>query len=118
MACKAASTLKRCRPAGAWMNTRAKVHKKPRKGASTKWAAITFPLVLKYVDEMQTVSEQAIMEAVKWFFYRMKLVFEPSGALGLAALLAHKIDIPGRIGIIIISGGNIDADTLSLILNT
>jgi len=77
---------------------------------------ITFPLVLEYVDGMKTVSEAAIIEAVKFFFYRMKLVVEPSGALGLASLLTRAVDPKGRIGIII-SGGNIDAATMTMILN-
>ena len=78
---------------------------------------ITFPLVLKYVDDMKTVSEEAIIEAVKFLFYRMKLVVEPSGALGVAALLSKSVMPSGRIGIIL-SGGNIDADTMIKILNT
>jgi threonine dehydratase len=78
---------------------------------------ITFPLVLEYVDEMMTVSESAIIEAVKFFFYRMKLVVEPSGALGLAAVLSRAVIPKGRIGIII-SGGNIDAATMTMILNS
>ena len=77
---------------------------------------ITFPLVLEYVDEMKTVSEAAIIEAVKFLFYRMKLVVEPSGALGLAALLSQAVIPKGRAGIII-SGGNIDAATMTMILN-
>ncbi|MGB5992198.1 MAG: threo-3-hydroxy-L-aspartate ammonia-lyase [Desulfobacterales bacterium] len=78
---------------------------------------ITFPLVLEYVDEMKTVSEKAIIEAVKFFFYRMKLVVEPSGALGLAAVLSQAVAPKGRAGIII-SGGNIDASTMTMILNS
>ena len=78
---------------------------------------ITYPLVLKYVDDMQTVSEEAIMEAVRFLFFRMKLVVEPSGALGLAALLSGAIKVEGSIGVIL-SGGNIDAPTMSLILKT
>jgi threo-3-hydroxy-L-aspartate ammonia-lyase len=78
---------------------------------------ITFPLVLEYVDDMKTVSEKAIIEAVKFFFYRMKLVVEPSGALGLAALLSQVATPKGRAGIII-SGGNIDSATMRMILNT
>ncbi len=78
---------------------------------------ITFPLVLEYVDEMKTVSEEAIMEAVKFFFYRMKLVVEPSGALGLAAVLSRAVIAKGRTGIII-SGGNIDSATMTMILNS
>jgi len=78
---------------------------------------ITFPLVLEYVADMQTVSEQAIIEAVRFLFYRMKLVVEPSGALGLAALLSKAVAADGKVGIII-SGGNIDAATMTTILNS
>jgi threonine dehydratase len=78
---------------------------------------ITFPLVLEYVDEMKTVSESAIIEAVKFFFYRMKLVVEPSGALGLAPVLSRAVMPKGRIGIIV-SGGNIDAATMTMILGS
>jgi len=77
---------------------------------------ITFPLVLEYVDDMQTVSESAIIEAVKFLFYRMKLVVEPSGALGVAALLSGEIQPRSRVGIIL-SGGNIDGTTMKTILD-
>ena len=76
---------------------------------------ITFPLVLEYVDDMKTVSEAAIIDAVRFLFYRMKLVIEPSGALGLAALLSQVVKPKGRIGIIL-SGGNIDSDTMIKVL--
>jgi threonine dehydratase len=76
---------------------------------------LTFPIVLEYVDDMKTVSESAIAEAVRFLFYRMKLVVEPSGALGLAALLSGAVSPAQRVGVII-SGGNIDAATMSAIL--
>lgn len=78
---------------------------------------VTFPLVLKYVDDMKTVSEAAIIEAVKFLFYRMKLVVEPSGALGVAALLSGSVTPRGRVGVII-SGGNIDGPTMKKILDS
>jgi threonine dehydratase len=78
---------------------------------------VTFPLVLKYVDDMRTVSESEIIEAVQFLFYRMKLVVEPSGALGVAALLSHKVSPKARVGVIL-SGGNIDAATMTSILTT
>jgi threonine dehydratase len=78
---------------------------------------VTFPLVLKYVDEMQTVSERAIIKAVQFLFYRMKLVVEPSGALGVAALLSAKVTPQGPVGVII-SGGNIDGPTMKTILES
>ena len=77
---------------------------------------VTFPLILEYVDDMKTVPERAIMEAVKFLFYRMKIVVEPSGVLGLAAVLAGSVNAEGRVGIIL-SGGNIDGATMSKILD-
>jgi len=78
---------------------------------------LTFPLVLEYVDDMRTVSEKAIIEAVQFLFYRMKLVVEPSGALGLAALLSQVVVPDGRVGIIL-SGGNMDAATITTIIKS
>ena len=78
---------------------------------------LTFPLVLEYVDDMRTVTETAIVEAVQFLFYRMKIVVEPSGALGVAALLSGAVSGSGRVGVII-SGGNVDGDMLSKILLT
>ncbi len=76
---------------------------------------VTFPLVLEYVDDMRTVSEDAIVEAVRFLFYRTKLVVEPSGALGVAALLSGAVQVSGRVGVIL-SGGNIDGPTMARIL--
>lgn len=76
---------------------------------------LTFPLVREYVDEFATVSEDAIKEAVRFAFYRLKLVVEPSGGLGLAALLGGAFRARGRVGVIL-SGGNIDGPTMAAIL--
>ena len=78
---------------------------------------VTFPLVLEYADDMKTVPESAIVDAVKFLFYRMKIVVEPSGVLGLAALLAGSVKADGRVGIIL-SGGNIDGAMMNKILDT
>ncbi len=96
------------------------VHNPPTIADGTRTSSLgklTFPLVLRYVDDMQTVSEEAIMEAVRFLFYRMKVVVEPSGALGLAALLSGAVVPRGRVGVIL-SGGNIDAATIQRILAT
>jgi threonine dehydratase len=80
--------------------------------------SITFPLVRQFVDDMLTVSEQEIIEAVRFLFYRLKLVVEPSGALGVALVLKKdKPVLQGNIGVII-SGGNIDGPTMITILNS
>ncbi len=76
---------------------------------------LTFPLVLENVHAMKTVSEEAIAEAVRFLFYRMKLVVEPSGALPVAALLSGAVRASGKIGVIL-SGGNVDAETLAVVL--
>lgn len=78
---------------------------------------ITFPLILEYVDDMKTVAESAIIEAVEFLFFRMKVVVEPSGALGLAALLSGRAGSEGRVGVIL-SGGNIDAATMCMVLKS
>ncbi len=78
---------------------------------------ITFPLILENVDDMVTVSETDIIQTVQFLFFRMKLVVEPSGVLGLAALLNKKVAPKGKVGVIL-SGGNIDAKTMSLILKS
>jgi threonine dehydratase len=56
------------------------------------------------------------MEAVRFLFYRMKLVVEPSGAMGVAALIGGRLTVRGKIGMII-SGGNIDGPTMTRILS-
>ena len=70
--------------------------------------SVTFPLVLHYVDDMVTVSEEAIRRAMFFLWERMKLIVEPTGALAVAALLDGVVSAPGaRIGALI-SGGNVD----------
>lgn len=76
---------------------------------------LTFPLVLAHVADMVTVSERDITDAVRFAVTRLKLVIEPSGALGLAALLSGAFRAEGRVGVVV-SGGNVDAETLAAIL--
>lgn len=76
---------------------------------------LTFPIIRRYVDDFCTVSEAAIADAVRFLFFRTKLVVEPSGALGVAALLSGAWQGRGRVGVIL-SGGNMDADTMTRIL--
>ncbi len=70
----------------------------------------TFPLVLHYVDDMLTVTDEELLEAMFFLWQRMKLVVEPTGALAACALLRGKLDAAGlRVGVIL-SGGNVDLD--------
>ena len=69
---------------------------------------ITFPIVLHYVDDMVTVSEEAIRRTMFFLWERMKIVVEPTGVLAAAALLEGVVKAPdARVGVII-SGGNVD----------
>ena len=76
---------------------------------------LTFPLLLQHVDGMVTVSDADLIQAVRFAVLRLKLVIEPSGALGLAAMMSGKAGVSGRVGIIV-SGGNVDAEMLRWIL--
>ncbi|MFB3897490.1 MAG: threonine ammonia-lyase [bacterium] len=78
---------------------------------------ITFPLVQKYVDEVVTVSEEEIANAILLLLEIEKIVAEGAGAVPLAALVNHKIlHLEGKHVVCILSGGNIDVNLLSRII--
>jgi threonine dehydratase len=69
---------------------------------------LTFPLVLHYVDNMVTVSDEAIRRNLFFLWERLKIVIEPTGVLAATALLERTVTMPNaRIGVIL-SGGNVD----------
>jgi threo-3-hydroxy-L-aspartate ammonia-lyase len=69
---------------------------------------LTFPLVLQYVADMTTVDDAALLKTMFFLWERLKVVVEPTGALGAAALLEGRAPIAGtRIGVVL-SGGNVD----------
>jgi threonine dehydratase len=72
--------------------------------------AITFEINRRLVGEGITASDQEVGQAVAFAFRELKLVVEPGGAIGLAALLAGKLDIKGKIVVAVLSGGNVDAE--------
>jgi len=73
--------------------------------------SLTFPLVRQYVDDMVTVSEEDIVVAMRFLWERMKLIVEPTGALGLAAAYCGRVEVSGaRVGVLL-SGGNVDLST-------
>ena len=76
---------------------------------------MTFAIIRKTVDDIVSVPEEAIIEATRLLFETARVVVEPSGALGLAALLSGAVSAQGRIGLIL-SGGNIDAPVMARIL--
>ena len=78
--------------------------------------ALTFPILQQTAEDVLTVSDQEIIEAMKFLLIRMKLLVEPSGAAAAAAVLMHKLP-PNvkRVGVVL-SGGNIDAELLAKLL--
>ena len=68
----------------------------------------TFPLILSLVSDMTTVDDAALLRAMFYLWERLKLVVEPTGALGAAALLEGGLDVAGRRVGVILSGGNVD----------
>jgi threonine dehydratase len=81
-------------------------------GLRTSLGDRTFPIIQKHVAGIVTVSEEAIVSAMRHVWERMKIVVEPSGVVPLAALLSGAIDLRGRRVGIIFSGGNVDLDHL------
>ena len=73
---------------------------------------LTFPINQANLDEIVTVSDDDILSAMQFCFERMKLVVEPSGAVGLAAVLTGAVGAdPGRMGVVV-TGGNISLSRL------
>lgn len=71
---------------------------------------LTFPIVRENVDDMVTVSDDELVRAMRFVWERMKLVVEPTGVLGLAAVLHDRIPVAGKRVGVILSGGNVDLD--------
>ena len=70
--------------------------------------SLTFPLVLEYVSDMTTIDDPPLLRTMLFLWERLKLIVEPTGALGAAAVLEGNTDVKGkRIGVIL-SGGNVD----------
>jgi threonine dehydratase len=86
-------------------------------GAQTQHLGqLTFPIIRRDVDDILTASDAQLVEAMRWYAERMKIVVEPTGCLSLAAALAMKEKLRDkRIGILI-SGGNVDVGRFAELL--
>ena len=81
-------------------------------GLLTSVGVRNFALIQRFVDDIVTVADPAIVRAMRLIWERMKIVVEPSAAVPLAALVENRIDVRGmRIGMVL-SGGNVDLDRL------
>jgi len=71
---------------------------------------LTFEINRRLIGQGVTASDAEVGRAVAFAFRELKLVVEPGGAIGLAALLAGKLDIKGKVVVGVLSGGNVDAE--------
>lgn len=81
-------------------------------GLLTSLGQLTFPIIQSRVEQIVTVSEQGIIDSMRFIWERAKIIIEPSAAVALAVLWEKKIDLTGlKVGVII-SGGNVDLGKL------
>jgi threonine dehydratase len=81
-------------------------------GLLTSLGDLTFPILQRHVKDIVLVSEEAIVEAMRCLWERMKILVEPSAAVPLGAVLSRRLEVGGRRVGIILSGGNVDLDRL------
>jgi threonine dehydratase len=77
---------------------------------------ITFAINIRLLAQGITATDDEVGAAVGFAFRELKLVVEPGGAVGLAALLAGRIDVKGKNVVIVLSGGNVDADLFARLI--
>ncbi|MDE2331274.1 MAG: threonine/serine dehydratase [Bradyrhizobium sp.] len=77
---------------------------------------ITFAINSRLLAQGVTASDEEVRQAMAFAFRELKLVVEPGGAVGLAALLAGRIDARGKNVVIVLSGGNVDADLFARLI--
>lgn len=78
--------------------------------------ALTFEIMKEYVDEVVTVSEEEIEDAIFMLAQRSKLVVEGAGATTVAAVMSNKVNMPGKNVVTVLTGGNIDVAVLANII--
>ncbi|MFK0248776.1 pyridoxal-phosphate dependent enzyme [Amycolatopsis azurea] len=76
---------------------------------------LTFSINQRLVDDIALVTDDQVRDAMRFAFERLKLVMEPSGATGLAALLSGQVPVSGRVGVIV-SGGNVSPERFAELL--
>lgn len=78
---------------------------------------ITYEIAKQRFERAIAMSDDAVRRAMKFAFQRLKLVLEPSGAIGIAAALEGGLDLKGKTVAIVASGGNVDVETFESALN-
>jgi threonine dehydratase len=81
-------------------------------GLLTSLGELTFAIIQQHVEQIVTVSEEAIIRAMRTIWERMKIIIEPSAAVPIGVLLEQHVDLRGKRLGVILSGGNVDLDRL------
>ncbi len=81
-------------------------------GLLTSVGEINFRIIQRKTDEIVTVSERGIVQAMRMIWERMKIIVEPSSAVALAAILENKVEVKDKKIGVILSGGNVDLENL------
>jgi threonine dehydratase len=81
-------------------------------GLRTSLGSLTFPIIRRYVERIITVEEESIIAAMRHIWERMKILIEPSAAVPFAAILEGGSETAGKRVGVILSGGNLDLDSL------
>jgi threonine dehydratase len=76
---------------------------------------LTFEIMQSHIAGGLVVTESEVKAAMRFAFRELKLVVEPGGAAALAAVLAGKIEASNRVTVVVLSGGNVDADVFASI---
>ncbi len=77
----------------------------------------TFPITQRLIGQGLIATDAEVARAVRYAFEELKLVVEPGGAIGLAALLAGKLEIKGKVVVAILSGGNVDVEMFAKLIS-
>lgn len=77
---------------------------------------LTFPIEREHLEAVVLVNDDEIKAALRFLLFRLKVLVEPTGAVGVAAILAGKVPVTGKRVGVILSGGNVDPDVLASII--
>ena len=77
---------------------------------------LTFAINARLIGKGVSASDEEVARAVAFAFRELKLVVEPGGAIGLAAMLAGKVEVKGKVAVAILSGGNVDPELFSRLI--
>jgi threonine dehydratase len=77
-----------------------------------------FDIIMKYVDDVITITDDDVLRMMRFFFERMKIVVEPTGAVAPAAVMKNVLALKEKRVCAVISGGNVDPAIIKIALES